>query len=214
MNTHTLCLSGLILLMTLNPVSIAELVRMSLANKRIQLTKDFYLMLLATVYTFLVVAIYVVEQDVYYILFPKAYYWYVIAIIAAPLIIMLEAGMGYFLFMIQGMKLTKIKMISMGDSKFTTGISTFIVGIMEEVIYRQIWFLIGLQVLGMNVVVVLLLTSFFYGLNHITLGPYVFIQKLLSGVLYGLLFIFSGYTVVIPMIAHGIQNLIVVGRSE
>lgn len=214
MNTHTLCLSGLILLMTLNPVSIAELVRMSLANKRIQLTKDLYLMILATVYTFLVVAIYVVDPDVYYILFPKAYYWYVIAIVAAPLIIMLEIGLVYCLFMIQGKEHTKIKIMSMGDSKFTAGISTFIVGIMEEAIYRQIWFIIGLQVLGMNVVVVLLLTSFFYALNHITLGPYVFIQKLLSGILYGLLFIFSGYAVVIPMMTHGIQNLIVVGRSE
>lgn len=213
MNIHILCLNAFVLLMTLNPVSIAELVKMSLRSRGIPLSKDAYLMMLAMTYLILFGGVLLVDRRVYQLGFPSESLWYLWAVIAGPLIIVGEILIVVIFFVIKGRERPSFKMSKMGEDQIVAGLSVVAVGILEEAIYRQVWMTIFIS-WGMSIYLAIFISALFYAFNHITLGPYVFCQKLFAGLIFGLLYYVSGYAVIIPMIAHGVQNIIVVVRGE
>nr|WP_242568123.1 CPBP family intramembrane glutamic endopeptidase [Clostridium botulinum] len=122
----------------------------------------------------------------------------------------MEIIVGYIVIGVSDKTLPKFK-ISLAFTKTNINViilSVFI-GIFEEVVYRQLWFNILFKDFKLHIVVVFIITSFVYALNHIFLGRQVFFQKILAGVIYGGLFYFSGFNILIPIIAHCLENTVI-----
>ncbi len=208
MNIRTQCLNLLILLVTFNPIVLAQLFLNNEKSYNESLKKS--LKILAIIYIIILIGIFVISQEKFYINIDNNYYWYIIAVIFVPLTIILEIIVGYIVIGVSDKTLPKFK-ISLAFTKTNINViilSVFI-GIFEEVVYRQLWFNILFKDFKLHIVVVFIITSFVYALNHIFLGRQVFFQKILAGVVYGGLFYFSGFNILIPIIAHCLENTVI-----
>ncbi|ENJ9655448.1 CPBP family intramembrane glutamic endopeptidase [Clostridium sporogenes] len=208
MNIRTQCLNLLTLLVTFNPI---VLVQLFLNNeKSYNESLEISLKILAIIYITILMGIFVISQEKFYINIDNNYYWYIIAVIFVPLTIILEIIVGYIVLGISNKIVPKFK-ISLAFTKTNINViilSVFI-GIFEEVVYRQLWFNILFKDFKLHIVVVFIITSVVYALNHIFLGKQVFFQKILAGVVYGGLFYFSGFNILIPIIAHCLENTVI-----
>jgi len=83
-----------------------------------------------------------------------------------------------------------------------------LIAVGEEIIYRQVWFTILTGSFHFPVIVIILITSLFYGLNHFHMGINTVLAKFISGCVYGGLYVLSGYSILVPIITHVLQNLI------
>lgn len=208
MNIRTQCLNLLILLVTFNPIVLAQLFLNNEKSYNESLKKS--LKILAIIYIIILMGIFVISQEKFYINIDNNYYWYIIAVIFVPLTIILEIIVGYIVIGISDKTLPKFK-ISLAFTKTNINViilSVFI-GIFEEVVYRQLWFNILFKDFKLHIVGVFIITSFVYALNHIFLGKQVFFQKILAGVVYGGLLYFSGFNILIPIIAHCLENIVI-----
>ncbi|WP_321161704.1 CPBP family intramembrane glutamic endopeptidase [Clostridium sporogenes] len=208
MNIRTQCLNLLILLVTFNPIVLAQLFLNNEKSYNESLKKS--LKILAIIYIIILIGIFVISQEKFYINIDNNYYWYIIAVIFVPLTIILEIIVGYIVIGVSDKTLPKLK-ISLAFTKTNINViilSVFI-GIFEEVVYRQLWFNILFKDFKLYIVVVFIITSVVYALNHIFLGKQVFFQKILAGVVYGGLFYFSGFNILIPIIAHCLENTVI-----
>ncbi len=208
MNIRTQCLNLLILLVTFNPIVLAQLFLNNEKSYNESLKKS--LKILAIIYIIILIGIFVISQEKFYINIDNNYYWYIIAVIFVPLTIILEIIVGYIVIGVSDKTLPKFK-ISLAFTKTNINViilSVFI-GTFEEVVYRQLWFNILFKDFKLHIVVVFIITSFVYALNHIFLGRQVFFQKILAGVVYGGLFYFSGFNILIPIIAHCLENTVI-----
>lgn len=208
MNIRTQCLNLLILLVTFNPIVLAQLFLNNEKSYNESLKKS--LKILAIIYIIILMGIFVISQEKFYINIDNNYYWYIIAVIFVPLTIILEIIVGYIVLGISNKIVPKFK-ISLAFTKTNINViilSVFI-GIFEEVVYRQLWFNILFKDFKLHIVVVFIITSVVYALNHIFLGKQVFFQKILAGVVYGGLFYFSGFNILIPIIAHCLENTVI-----
>ncbi len=77
----------------------------------------------------------------------------------------------------------------------------------EEMVFRGIFLPVLDQLVP--VLVAVAVTSIVYGFNHLYFGWLAVLQKTLTGVGLGLLFVYSGYSVLVPIAAHVVQNLVV-----
>lgn len=84
----------------------------------------------------------------------------------------------------------------------------------EEFILRQTPMLIFRHAFGWSVEAVIVAASIIYALNHINFGISVTIQKLVTGLIYSFLFVWSGWSILVPIIAHGTQNMILLALSR
>ncbi|MGJ0907897.1 CPBP family intramembrane glutamic endopeptidase [Clostridium botulinum] len=208
MNIRTQCLNLLILLVTFNPIVLAQLFLNNEKSYNESLKKS--LKILAIIYIIILIGIFVISQEKFYINIDNNYYWYIIAVIFVPLTIILQIIVGYIVIGVSDKTLPKLK-ISLAFTKTNINViilSVFI-GIFEEVVYRQLWFNILFKDFKLYIVVVFIITSVVYALNHIFLGKQVFFQKILAGVVYGGLFYFSGFNILIPIIAHCLENTVI-----
>ncbi|EGJ26626.1 CPBP family intramembrane glutamic endopeptidase [Streptococcus porcinus] len=78
----------------------------------------------------------------------------------------------------------------------------------EEMTYRFLWFQILLFQWHMPILVVLLISSFCYALNHLLMGKSIFYAKLLTGLIYGSIYYITGQLWLVVM-AHVGGNLLV-----
>lgn len=91
-------------------------------------------------------------------------------------------------------------------------ISVIFMAIAEEYIFRLLIFDFFLEKLQFNLLVVILLSAFAYGFNHIHFGFAIFISKFLIGIIYFLVFfIFKDFYCVV--LIHVLSNIIVFGLS-
>lgn len=81
-----------------------------------------------------------------------------------------------------------------------------LIAVGEELVYRQIWLSSLIATFGLSAPVALLLSSIAYGLNHLYFGPVAVVTKSLMGLIYGGLFLYGGHNIWLPMIAHVLQN--------
>lgn len=84
----------------------------------------------------------------------------------------------------------------------------------EELILRQAFFTIVYGSFKLEIWLVIVLSSVIYGLNHMFFGPKIVPQKMVSGLIYASLFYFSGMSIIIPIIAHSVQNLTLLALSK
>lgn len=213
MNTHTLCLNSLLLFMTLYPVSICQMIQVGLSSKHMHLSESVYMILMVIVYAVLVLGVLVIRPELYHMSLPDNSYWYVIGILSGPVIIVIEIVLGYFMLRIEGHKVSSMTTMKLGGS-IASKFAIIGVGALEELVYRQVWFGILYTNFGITIRWVVLLSALFYAINHMTLGYKVFLQKFISGILFSLLYVYSGFAIVVPILAHVVQNAIVVGRGD
>ncbi|MBD5640264.1 CPBP family intramembrane metalloprotease [Clostridium botulinum] len=208
MNIRTQCLNLLILLVTFNPIVLVQLFLNNEKSYNESLEKS--LKILAIIYITILMGIFVISQEKFYINIDNNYYWYIIAIIFVPLTIILEIIVGYIVLGISNKIVPKFK-ISLAFTKTNINVMllSIFIGIFEEVVYRQLWFNILFKDFKLHIVGVFIITSFAYALNHIFLGKQVLFQKILAGVVYGGLFYFSGFNILIPIITHCLENTVI-----
>jgi membrane protease YdiL (CAAX protease family) len=82
-----------------------------------------------------------------------------------------------------------------------------VAAVAEEMVFRGIFLPVLSELVAL--MVALGVTSVVYGLNHLYFGWLAVLQKTLTGVGLGLLFIYSGHSILVPIIAHAVQNLVV-----
>ena len=206
-------LNLLILFATLNPICLMELVKMSYAIRQKSFSKKTYFITLFILYINLIMGVYLL-----YPLALKGGYqvkslWLFVAIIAGPCIVLLEMSFSYLIVFLKEKKLVKIVINDLKSKERVSGVWIVLIGILEEIVYRKIWFFILLGI-GVNVYLVILISAIVYALNHLSLGIMIFYQKLLAGIVFGLLFYVSGYLIAVPIIAHALQNCLVVLLSH
>jgi membrane protease YdiL (CAAX protease family) len=82
-----------------------------------------------------------------------------------------------------------------------------LVAIGEEFFFRAIWLgvLIGM---GMTMPLALALSSVAYGLNHLSFGSATVVAKSVTGLLYGTIYLAAGQSLVLPIVAHVLQNFL------
>jgi membrane protease YdiL (CAAX protease family) len=84
-----------------------------------------------------------------------------------------------------------------------------VIAVAEEVVFRGVGQHLLERVLLWPAVPAIALTAAVYGLNHLYFGNLTVLQKVSTGVLYGALYDLSGRAVLVPVIAHVLQNLVV-----
>ncbi|CBZ02325.1 CPBP family intramembrane metalloprotease [Clostridium botulinum] len=208
MNIRTQCLNLLILLVTFNPIVLAQLFLNNEKSYNESLKRSFKA--LAIIYTIILTSIFIISKERFYINIDNNYYGYIIAVMFVPITIISEIAVGYIMLGISNKTIQKFK-ISLVFTKTNINViilSVFI-GICEEFAYRQLWFNILFKDFKMNIAIVLIITSFVYALNHIFLGKQVFSQKMVAGLIYGALFYFSGFNIIVPIITHSLENIVI-----
>lgn len=214
MNIHIQCLSLIVILFTVNPLSIAQLIEfIKRSGKNINI-ENFFRNLTLIYILFILLSFYLIPES-YNIKMPINSLWIVIGVLCAPLVILLEILTSYIILNLRGEKFSKVQLASNWiNCSIKTTIYTLFIGVLEEIVYRQIWFYLMIHILHIHIILVIIVSSVFYSLNHVTLGKYVVIQKFISGLVFSMLFYFSGESILIPIICHGLQNLILVIRGN
>lgn len=77
--------------------------------------------------------------------------------------------------------------------------------ILEELIFRCSLFSILLE-FNISLLLICATAVAVFALNHVHWGIFIFIQKLLSGCVFVMLYVLFDYNIIIPIIAHLIQN--------
>lgn len=217
MNTHILCLNLIILLASTYPTDLAQLVKTFMrkkenayySNNRLQ---PNLLRLMFLCYVFTIFLIWIVSPQALHIVLPKQVYWYILALAAVPFSVFLEYAVGNIMIRLSGHN-PKGCIINYYWQKTSINVIIFTAagGLCEEIIFRQIWFHVLGSVIALPVSLIVIITAIVYSLNHLYFGFLTIVQKFFTGLVYGLLFYASGGSLLIPLIAHGIQNLLISG---
>ncbi|WP_198527700.1 CPBP family intramembrane glutamic endopeptidase [Ruminiclostridium josui] len=143
--------------------------------------------------------------------------WYIMAIISAPVLIAIELAVGGIM-----LRLLKIKVKGISINANWSRISVFgciltvLLAIIEELIYRQLWSTVIIDNLNWGIGAFVFISSVVYGLNHLYYGFTTFLQKTISGIIFAVIFLLSGGCILVPLIAHSLQNIIILimGRCK
>jgi uncharacterized protein len=150
----------------------------------------------------------IAREQYFYLNVPPAY-MYPIALLVGLLCIILEYAVGAIQFVIKNKKLPDYRVHAFYDIKVAPALIALIIVLVvcEELILRQFMFTIFYNTIGLGLLLTVLVCAFIYSLNHLYFGVNTLVQKFVSGLVYTLLFYFSGSSVVVPIIAHSVQNL-------
>ena len=163
-----------------------------------------------TVHIILIILIVIVKREQFLFLNFPSWFFYPIAIAAGFSCIVFEYYIGALQIFIKEGKFPKgIRVHSFYTSKMKIMdfLLIIVLVIVEELILRQALFTILLLSIKLNLWIVITVSAFIYGLNHLFFGIKTFPQKLISGFIYTCLFYFSGMSIIVPIIAHTVQNL-------
>ncbi|SUY47551.1 CAAX amino terminal protease [Clostridium putrefaciens] len=215
MSTHILCLNILILLVTLSPVMCAQTIMYIINKGVIDYSMDKFLKMLAVVLSIVIFLSAIFKIDLLIVELPKQSYWYLLGLVSVLVILIIEVLISYIIICLSGKSVSGITLITTWKRSTIKVIGlSVIVALLEEMIFRQIWFSILIKEFKINAMIVIIITGFVYAMNHIFLGKKVLIQKFVSGIIYGCLFYFSGNCVIIPVIAHCVQNGVILMKDR
>lgn len=215
MNTPIHYHSLLVLLATIYPVSLPQVAANFIPRSVAKHSNIIYLA--GSVFVcalLLVVSSFLIPFDMDFTLKST---WLTAAIVAAPLLIGLEILVGAGV-----MKLSGVSVGGWGVNANWARVSglgfllTLGLAILEELIFRQLWFIILVVNLGLPVWGFILISSVAYGFNHLYYGLSTFLQKMSTGIILALLFWYSGGVIFFPAITHTLQNaiILILGRRK
>lgn len=78
----------------------------------------------------------------------------------------------------------------------------------EEFFFREVWLGTLYHSSVLTAALALLLSSAVYGFNHLAYGPVSVASKTASGLIYGGLYLLGGKSLWLPVVTHGLQNII------
>lgn len=148
-------------------------------------------------------------------------WFYPVAIVAGFVIITLEICTGALLFFIQNGKLPegiRVHESYSGARNITIIdiIAVVIFVLLEEIVLRQVAYntLVSIGLPDKDFVLMIVLLSSIYAVNHVTFSINAVFQKFFSGVVFVLLYLLSGNSLIVPVTAHMVQNLFLLLRTE
>lgn len=162
------------------------------------------------VHIILIGLIVLVKKEQFLFLYLPAWFFYPIAIAAGFSCILFEYYIGAWQIFIKEGRFPRGSAVhSFYKSNMNMLDLSLIIAlvILEELILRQGLFTILLVGIKLNLWLVIFVSAFIYGLNHLFFGLRTLIPKVMSGFIYVCLFYFSGMSVIVPVVAHSIQNL-------
>jgi len=100
--------------------------------------------------------------------------------------------------------------IGLHDKATSLGLLAVVVtGVAEEVIFRGVGVHLLETVLHWPALAAIAVTAVVYGGNHLWFGGLTVLQKTGTGLLFGALYDLSGHSLAVPLLAHVLQNLVV-----
>lgn len=141
---------------------------------------------------------------------PSGWPWYAVAVAAGLAAPAWEVGIGVAGAAVRRRRVGRVGLHERWPGGTAAGVATAVtVAAAEEVLFRGV----GLSLLadGLHAPAALAVgvTAVVYALNHLWFGWQTVGQKLLTGVLFGLLYVAAGYSLVVPLLAHVVQNVAV-----
>lgn len=218
MTTHTHYLNFIVLLATMSPASVgSSLMYLGVGDQNDSIITNIRLFFLLLPLVLLIVLVYPFYEDAFVIEIPSLFF----ILISIPVAILaLFSEYAYNLIYIFLLKRKIYKGIKLSSPWQENNISLLFVGLIlsiaigEEIIYRQLWFYILGSKFSLSILPVIIITSFFYGINHFYFGINIVVSKFISGIIYGSFFFVSGYSVIVSIIIHCIHNLILLILSR
>lgn len=215
MSIPILCRNLLVLLATIYPVSLPQIAANFTKKSTGKNSQEIYLASSVFISVFLLLLSWALIQQPDFVTLPSSYIWFFLAVAAAPLLIILEYIVGAILLVAKRIRASGLAVNANWTRLSKAGcIFTILLAIVEELIYRQLWSVIILDNLGLHVAGFILISSFVYGFNHLYYGFSTFLQKAVSGVILSLLYLLSGRSILIPLVAHSLQNAVILLMGE
>ena len=221
MDTRIRCLNIMCLMLLVYPVAVPSIISNMLYNYIEQnpqkQKKSFWLFSILNFAT--IIFLILIQPNYGKVIYETQYFrldWGIlIGFIAAPLLILLELGVGALITKLQRKKIKRFTVDKqIGKEKRWIQTSILIVAIMEELLFRGLGYYILIQKMGMPVGVFFVLSATLYAINHIHEGICTTAQKLFSGFIIGLLFVFSKESLLVPIIAHVTENILIMVWSK
>lgn len=134
-----------------------------------------------------------------------------VAALLAPLALLIEYGVhGFASYRMTGKFPRGISVQRFWNQRLTIidQLLLALVVVGEEVFYRVIWLGVLYHSFGLPAWLALGVSSLAYGINHIVFGTTSLVSKTVTGLLYGALYLLGGECIWLPIIAHGLQNII------
>lgn len=144
---------------------------------------------------------------------PASLVWPLIAAAAGLLAPLWEIGLGYAWAFARRRRVARVALHERASVHFGAMASVCLVAVAEELVFRRL----GIELLaGLDrpLWTVVALTSIVYGLNHLYFGWPTVAQKTLTGAAYAGLYIAGGHSLLVPVIAHVVHNLVVLGGAR
>jgi len=212
MNTPTLYLDLVILLASVFPSGFSSSLSSVFRKKKEEIIDGTALSFNFLPFLILLPVIFILKKNLFFFNFPPAVFYF-IALVFVPVCLLLEYILNViYIYFTTGKIYKGITLHSAWKTKPSITyllLLTLIAG-GEELIYRQVWFAILAGTFHLPVIVIILITSLFYGLNHLYFGLNSVLAKFISGCVYGGLYVLSGYSILVPIITHVLQNLILI----
>lgn len=134
---------------------------------------------------------------------------FLIGLVLSALILMLEVVFLHGLHCWQKGHWLPLKVSFVGTTqKWPEVFYPLLIAFCEEMAYRFLWFQVLFFKWHLPILVVLVMSSFCYALNHLLMGKPIFYAKLLTGLIYGSIYYITGQLWLV-VIAHVGGNLLV-----
>lgn len=141
---------------------------------------------------------------------PESWWWLLPAVAAGLAAPVLELAATYAAARVRGRRVSGVRLHQGWTARGGLAlVGALVAGVAEEAIFRGVGLYLLVHPLAVPVVAAVAVTAVGYGLNHLYFGWSTVAQKTLTGVLYGVLFVVSGYSLLVPAVAHLVQNLVV-----
>lgn len=139
-----------------------------------------------------------------------AWHWYLIAVAVGAATVAAEIGVGALHALARRRPISAVALHSrVSDRSWVAVLSVVVVAAAEEIIFRGLGVYLLSEVLNWPAAAAIALAAVVYGLNHAYYGWLTVAQKVLAGVVYGGLFVYSGHALTAVIVAHAVQNVVV-----
>ncbi|MET7427132.1 CPBP family glutamic-type intramembrane protease [Dactylosporangium sp. NPDC005555] len=141
---------------------------------------------------------------------PGGWRWYAIAVGFGCLAPVLEWAAGAAVLAMRHRRLAGIALHRLAGAGSAWAVLAAVgAAAAEEVLFRGVGLHLLERELGWPAAAALVVTAIVYGLNHLYFGAATVAQKTLTGVGFGLLYLLGGHNVLVPLVAHAVQNVVV-----
>jgi membrane protease YdiL (CAAX protease family) len=141
---------------------------------------------------------------------PAATWWWGAAVglgVAAPLV---EYAVGVLATLARRRRIAGFGLHERAQRATVIGVSALVVvAVAEELIFRGLWLPLLRGQLGCVTALAVALAAVVYGLNHLYFGWLTVVQKAVTGAVLGAAYLACGGSVLVPAVAHVVQNLVV-----